>query len=805
MNSPLNFKPLLLTLVVLSFLATFLKTQYTSTIDPVPANAPDTVFSSERAFQYLQQLTKEQVPHPVDSLANRVVEQRIVSLLTELGYQPEIQEATICRDSSRGFARCAKVRNIIVHIQGSSVAKGILLAAHYDSVPAGPGGSDAGAAVGTLLETARLLTLTEPPLNSIVLLFNEGEEFGLFGAQAFMEQHPLAQQLTLAINIEARGSTGKSVMFETGEDSGWLVEQYSKTTPAPLSSSLFYEVYKFLPNDTDLTIFKEHGLQGLNFAHADRLPHYHTPLDNLENLDRGSLQHHGDNVWGVLTQIKDVDLSKVASGNLVYSDIAGLWMVKWSESTSLAWSIALLVVFSALWYLFKVRLQLSAKQQAKGLLACLLVLVSSGLMGYLVLQLVRLFSGHQMPWHANQLPMQLSVWFAVLLCGLVVGRLTVRNLSAVNVVSAVTLLLSVLSLTTSIYLTGVSYLFLIPASMGMVTLLLFRAVTGNELPKELNNTGQQGIVNTVAQPQFSPLKIASLITLALVIAIMFMPIAYVLELMVGYGMSVAIAVVLAFIVIALLPLLTFDSTQSNNLSRLVTVIIAFSASASVVWTSTQATFTSWLPQRLNIQYVQNQHNEAFITTGRTAKILSDSLVSSLGKNNSQPIKNVEVFPWSKRKYQTTAVTSLNKIAPVFTVLSKEFNTNGLQVNAQLITEQVNDENSQLSDVKLYIPVESGLQSIEVGDYSLSYQDDKRSRNGFYEYHCRGISCANITITLNYGEQVNQSLDNQAKSVLVLSAYSGLPQTYSSFISARGDSSVPSQNGDQSIAYKKFEF
>ncbi|WP_019029210.1 M28 family peptidase [Colwellia piezophila] len=800
MNRTLNFKPLLLTLVVLGLLAFFLKIQYTTTIEPVAANAPANTFSSERAFQYLQQLTKEQVPHPVDSLANRVVEQRIVTILADLGYQPEIQETTLCRDSTRGFARCVKVRNIIVHIQGSSVAKGILLAAHYDSVPAGPGGSDAGAAVGTLLETARLLTLTEPPLNSIVLLFNEGEEFGLFGAQAFMEQHPLANELTLAINIEARGSTGKSVMFETGEHSGWLVEHYSQTTPAPLSSSLFYEVYKFLPNDTDLTIFKKHGLQGLNFAHADRLPHYHTPLDNLENLDRGSLQHHGDNVWGVLTQIKDADLTKVALGNLVYSDIAGLFMVHWSESTSLVWSIALLIVFSALWYLFKTPLQLSAKQQAKGLLACLMVLLSSGLIGYGVLQLVRLFSGHQMPWHAHQLPMQLSVWFAVLLFGLIIGRLIVRNLSAINVASAVTLLLIVLSLTTSIYLTGVSYLFLIPASMGMVTLLIFRAVTGNGVPKTLPNSAQQDISNTVTKPQVSPLKIASLITLVLVTAIMFMPITYVLELMVGYGMSVAIAVMLAFIVITLLPLLTFDKTRTSHLTRLVMVIVLF-ASASIVWTSTQAIYTSWLPQRLNIQYVQNQQNQAFITTGSSAKRLSESLVSSLAKNNSQPIQNVAVFPWSKRKYQTTVVTSLNKVAPEFTVLSTERGTTKLTIKAQLITAQVNDENAQLSDVKLYIPAASGLKSIEVGEYSLSYQYDKRNRNGFYEYHCRGISCVNIEMTLNYYKQEKP----QPKTVLVVSAYSGLPQAYNEYISARGDSSVPSQNGDQTIVYKQFEF
>jgi Zn-dependent M28 family amino/carboxypeptidase len=224
-----------------------------------------------------------------------------------------------------------------VHIIGSSHEKGILLSAHYDSVPAGPGGSDAGAAVGTLLETARLLSKLPQPRNTIILLFNEGEEFDLTGARAFMEQHPYAKSLQLALNIEARGSRGKSVLFETGEDSGWLIKHYMRTTPAPLSSSLFYEIYKLLPNDTDLTIYKEHGLQGLIFAHAQGEPHYHTPLDNLENLDKGSLQHHGDNVWGIINAIKDIDIDikNVQTGNLVYTDVLGLFIIQWEEDSSL--------------------------------------------------------------------------------------------------------------------------------------------------------------------------------------------------------------------------------------------------------------------------------------------------------------------------------------------------------------------------------------------------------------------------------------------------------------------------------------
>jgi hypothetical protein len=336
--------PLLITLGLLLFLAIIHRWQILP-ITALDKTVSEKVFSAGRAHDVLTKINPQQLAHPADSIENRIVEQGITTLLRDMGYQVEIQETQFCDDYDYGVASCLNIRNIIFHIKGSEKNTGILLSAHYDSVPTGPGASDAGVAVGSLLEIARLLANQAPPRNSIVLLFNEGEENGLKGAKAFMEEHPLAKQLQLAINIEARGSIGQSILFETGENRGWLVQQYAKTTPAPLSSSLFYEAYKFMPNSTDLTVYKEHGLQGLNFPHAENVAHYHTKLDSLANLNLGSLQHHGDNSWGVLNAIKELDLSQVNTGNQVFTDIFGLLMVQWPENYNIYFSIALIVLY----------------------------------------------------------------------------------------------------------------------------------------------------------------------------------------------------------------------------------------------------------------------------------------------------------------------------------------------------------------------------------------------------------------------------------------------------------------------------
>ena len=68
----------------------------------------------------------------------------------------------------------------------------------------------------------------------------------------------------------------------------------SKAASHPVANSLSYEIYKRLPNDTDLTVFKHAGYSGLNFAFIEGVINYHHATDTLQNLNRGSLQHQGD-------------------------------------------------------------------------------------------------------------------------------------------------------------------------------------------------------------------------------------------------------------------------------------------------------------------------------------------------------------------------------------------------------------------------------------------------------------------------------------------------------------------------------
>ena len=148
------------------------------------AKAPELEFSAGRARVVLDRLVGDGVPHPTGSAANDAVRARILDEFSKLGYAPEVQTGFACDE----YGTCATVNNVVARLDGSEKGQSVLIAAHYDSVPAGPGASDDGAGVATVLECARALKTRPWPRHSIIFLVDDGEEAGLLGAHVFVNQ-----------------------------------------------------------------------------------------------------------------------------------------------------------------------------------------------------------------------------------------------------------------------------------------------------------------------------------------------------------------------------------------------------------------------------------------------------------------------------------------------------------------------------------------------------------------------------------------------------------------------------------------
>jgi Zn-dependent M28 family amino/carboxypeptidase len=107
--------------------------------------------------------------------------------LARTGAAPEIAITVAARFDESNL----RAENVVAEIPGSDPKAGYVMAgAHFDSWIAGDGASDNGAGSVTVLEAARLIAkLGMKPKRTIRFVLWSGEEQGLLGSRAYIEQH----------------------------------------------------------------------------------------------------------------------------------------------------------------------------------------------------------------------------------------------------------------------------------------------------------------------------------------------------------------------------------------------------------------------------------------------------------------------------------------------------------------------------------------------------------------------------------------------------------------------------------------
>lgn len=377
----------------------------------VGEDAPSGEFSSARAMRHLREVARR--PHPSGTQEHARVRRYILEQLAALGLAPEVQtaEAVARPRTPGGLALAARVENVLARLPGTSNSRALMLAVHYDSVPTGPGAGDDGAGVAALLETLRALRAGPPLKNDLILVVTDAEELGLLGAEAFAAEHPWMREVGLVLNFESRGGGGPSMMFETSEGNGLLVEGLAESAPHPVASSLMYAAYKLLPNDTDMTVFKRAGAAGLNFAFGGRFTHYHTALDSAAGIDERSLQHHGSYALALARRFGNQDLRETRAPDAVYFNPLGHRLVRYPETWVWPITAALVLVYAGAVFYGLRRGRLSLKGMGAGFLAWLLAAAAAGLLTHGVWRAARsLHAGFEsLPW---QTPYNLYLYAA---------------------------------------------------------------------------------------------------------------------------------------------------------------------------------------------------------------------------------------------------------------------------------------------------------------------------------------------------------------------------------------------------------
>lgn len=195
--------------------------------------------------------------------------------------------------------------NIIIYIRGSEDDQsdwyktgkrpkgkgGVLVNAHYDSVPAGFGATDDGVGVVTVLQLIKYFSSSDrQPKRGIVALLNNGEEDFLNGAVAF-SQHPMSKFVSTFLNLEGAGAGGRATLFRSTDTE---VTRFYQNTKYPFGSVTSADAFQrgFVRSSTDYEIFKDQlGLRGLDVAFMEPRARYHTDQDDVRHTSEASLHH----------------------------------------------------------------------------------------------------------------------------------------------------------------------------------------------------------------------------------------------------------------------------------------------------------------------------------------------------------------------------------------------------------------------------------------------------------------------------------------------------------------------------------
>jgi aminopeptidase S len=128
----------------------------------------------------------------------------LTSELRAAGYQPQLQRFEIQADPG---SAAQPATNVLVELPGTRGDRVIMIGAHLDSTPEGPGMNDNASGAATTLELARQLAGARLPA-TVRFAWWDGEELGQLGSGHYVQtlERPARDQIAAYLNLDAIGS-----------------------------------------------------------------------------------------------------------------------------------------------------------------------------------------------------------------------------------------------------------------------------------------------------------------------------------------------------------------------------------------------------------------------------------------------------------------------------------------------------------------------------------------------------------------------------------------------------------------------
>jgi len=713
---------------------------------PLPIDSDVRAFSAERALEVLSGLMGDGEPHPIGSAANRAVRERIVFQLVALGYQPEIQRHFVCSTFRR---YCGELENVLARLDGHDASGAVLLNSHYDTQPATPGASDPMAGVAALLEIARLLHGGPAPRQSVIFLFNDGEEAGLLGSTAFVEHHPWAREVRAVVNLDARGSRGPSLLASTIGDDRRLVRHYAARAPHPAGSSLLPALVSQLPNQNDLTVFDRLDVPGALVGYIGGFRNYHSATDTFANTDPGSLQQHGETALAMATGLAEDDLSDAEPGGAVFFPFLGT-VASWPESWSIFLAtLAFVLVVTAIGRRWR-RREVGVADLLWGLLGAGLGIAAGGAGGLGADKVRQTIVAIPSDWVADPAPTVLAVWCGAIVGTSLVGALLRRRAGIWGAWGAASLLWASAALALAILLPGASFLAIFPA--------LAAGIAG----QFRGGMAALALAVTAVWAWLTPL--------------------WFLHDLAGRAAPTVVARVVGLLWIGLAPLLPV-----RPMRYAVPIVAAALAGALLFLASRLPTFTGEQPQFLSLIHVSDvgERKSSWLATGYP---LPEALAEAGGFDE----EGADPLPWSRVEQGSTAAAPWVEVAgPELREIETTPEAGGRRVRATLVSPR----GAPLAQVVLSDPARLAWARLAGEEVPPDQTPYPLYRDGFDALTLWTLPPAGIEIVLSVKG------DEPLELILLDRSYD-LPTVAAKLVAARPATAAPNQNGDSTIVIRR---
>jgi hypothetical protein len=213
----------------------------------------------------------------------------------------------------------------------------IIFNAHYDTAKGTVGANDDGSGTVGVLAAAYVLSQYSFKRTLKFVTFS-GEEQGLFGSDAYV-QELYDQQTPVLVEFNADGigrattaEGGRKIGLSFTEDTGWIrdiMQNMTKEYGLHFNITTLWKMNRGLPiGFSDYFYFVRHGYESIGVWEADGDPNYHSPQDNISNINVSYLVNTTRHIAATMAILADTEvevpqvyIANPRAGKIYYHDI----------------------------------------------------------------------------------------------------------------------------------------------------------------------------------------------------------------------------------------------------------------------------------------------------------------------------------------------------------------------------------------------------------------------------------------------------------------------------------------------------